>query len=330
MDFQKGDNISITQTSTEGVFIGVENEEMFVISIHQHTVPVLKRNIKKIAFDWTDDDRLKKRKLKTITTEQKPHVTYAAGSQWDAGTYIVLFPETTTGADTPTSFRVYIIHQDPNELKCTYKLSKDHTHIFTHTLTVGAFQCGFIHQLAIEQLHEAPEFQLTFEWQDPLIGHQKVKSAFKLRPKRLFSLLHQLTHGDITYITIPIDTSAQHADDNYVAHDIPLKAENKIQQLLAAKKRIDEVDLHIEKLCTDHHHLTNAQIIQIQLDYFDKIIHHAIMLNQDALTVIHGVGKGRLKEEIHNLLSMYKEVRHFISDWSPRYGYGATQIFFYT
>ncbi len=46
------------------------------------------------------------------------------------------------------------------------------------------------------------------------------------------------------------------------------------------------------------------------------------------LIVIHGVGKGRLKDEIHEILKTKKEVKSFINQYDPRFGYGATEIIF--
>jgi hypothetical protein len=39
------------------------------------------------------------------------------------------------------------------------------------------------------------------------------------------------------------------------------------------------------------------------------------------------VGTGKLKDEIHEVLKARREVRSFINQYDPRYGYGATEIF---
>ena len=43
---------------------------------------------------------------------------------------------------------------------------------------------------------------------------------------------------------------------------------------------------------------------------------------------IHGVGKGKLKAEIHELLKVKKGVKNFVNQYSDAYGYGATEVFF--
>jgi predicted component of type VI protein secretion system len=40
------------------------------------------------------------------------------------------------------------------------------------------------------------------------------------------------------------------------------------------------------------------------------------------------VGTGKLKEEVHDILKVRKEVSRFINQYEPRFGYGATEIFF--
>jgi hypothetical protein len=88
------------------------------------------------------------------------------------------------------------------------------------------------------------------------------------------------------------------------------------------------VDLHIEKICADYKGLSNAEIILLQLDTFEKYFHLAWVHHLGSLTVIHGVGKGTLKSEIHRWLKDRPEVRSFENRYHPLYGNGATVIQF--
>jgi dsDNA-specific endonuclease/ATPase MutS2 len=42
--------------------------------------------------------------------------------------------------------------------------------------------------------------------------------------------------------------------------------------------------------------------------------------------IIHGVGKGRLKEMIHARLKRHSDVEHFKNEYHERYGWGATEV----
>ena len=89
-----------------------------------------------------------------------------------------------------------------------------------------------------------------------------------------------------------------------------------------------ELDLHIENLLTEWRGLKNIAILAIQLNEFQRYLDLAISHHQHSMIVIHGLGRGRLKEEIHEILKQTAEVERFVNEYHPRYGYGATEIFF--
>jgi dsDNA-specific endonuclease/ATPase MutS2 len=88
------------------------------------------------------------------------------------------------------------------------------------------------------------------------------------------------------------------------------------------------VDLHIEKLCYDYRGLSNAEIITLQLETLEKYFYLAWVHHLGSLTVIHGVGTGKLKSEVHKWLSNRPEVHSFECRYHPLYGNGATVIQF--
>ena len=90
------------------------------------------------------------------------------------------------------------------------------------------------------------------------------------------------------------------------------------------------VDLHIEKLTDNWKMLDNYAIIDLQLKTFEKYYELAVAHHQPTLIVIHGVGAGTLRDEIHDILRLKKEVSSFVNRYDPRFGYGATEIFFKT
>ena len=87
-----------------------------------------------------------------------------------------------------------------------------------------------------------------------------------------------------------------------------------------------ELDLHIEKLAGQHHNLPRRDIIRTQLAAFDAYLEKAIRLGVERVFVIHGVGKGRLRDAIATRLIQHPEVQTFKNEYHPKYGYGATEI----
>lgn len=81
-----------------------------------------------------------------------------------------------------------------------------------------------------------------------------------------------------------------------------------------------KVDLHIELLTSNYHYLDNFEIIQMQLNECHKKIQQALDSNISKLIIVHGIGAGVLKSEVHKLLKNYK-LRFYLSKDA-----GATEV----
>jgi len=89
---------------------------------------------------------------------------------------------------------------------------------------------------------------------------------------------------------------------------------------------IAEVDLHIEQLIDNEKELNNHEKLNIQLAYFSRCLDAAIVHKYKKITFIHGVGQGRLKDEIRKVISeSYPGIK--IQD-APfkKFGLGATEV----
>ncbi|MCH5597177.1 Smr/MutS family protein [Niabella ginsengisoli] len=105
----------------------------------------------------------------------------------------------------------------------------------------------------------------------------------------------------------------------------------KIYNAKEARKHLEParsvVDLHIEKLTDDPSRMSNFEMLTLQLKTFEKFYDLAVSHMQPTLIIIHGVGTGKLRDEIHDALKLKSEVNYFINQYDPKYGYGATEIF---
>ncbi len=86
-----------------------------------------------------------------------------------------------------------------------------------------------------------------------------------------------------------------------------------------------EVDLHIEELVDKPGDLSSFEMLNIQLERFEKELDQAIANNFRKIVFIHGVGNGRLRQEIHSILKKTRGVT-FQDGSYKEYGYGATQV----
>ena len=93
-------------------------------------------------------------------------------------------------------------------------------------------------------------------------------------------------------------------------------------------KPASEIDLHIEKLRDDHLFLNNNEKLDIQLAHFFTNLDAAIVHKLPSIVIIHGVGNGTLRNEIHKAISRHPQVKTFMDARKEKFGYGATEIIF--
>lgn len=112
----------------------------------------------------------------------------------------------------------------------------------------------------------------------------------------------------------------------------------KVQKVTKNKHRVNiekksrkeefvlEVDLHIEKLVKSFKHMTNFDILNLQVDTARGQLEFAIKNRIPRVVFIHGMGEGVLKEELDFLLGRYSEITFQDANYR-KYGLGATEVF---
>jgi Smr domain len=87
-----------------------------------------------------------------------------------------------------------------------------------------------------------------------------------------------------------------------------------------------EVDLHIHELLDKHNHLSNGEIVQIQLEHFERTLRLAEEKKIPRVVFIHGIGQGVLRAEIRKILHNYYPHCTFMDGPYNEYGFGATEV----
>ncbi len=87
------------------------------------------------------------------------------------------------------------------------------------------------------------------------------------------------------------------------------------------------VDLHVEALLPDGPgQRTPAELLELQLQTFEKTLENAIATGMNEITFIHGVGSGSLRSELHRRLGKHPHVKFFEDAQKQKFGYGATKV----
>ena len=89
-----------------------------------------------------------------------------------------------------------------------------------------------------------------------------------------------------------------------------------------------EVDLHIHQLVPKTKHLSNYDMLTIQLDTAQRQLDFAISKRIQRVVFIHGVGNGVLRTELEYLFGRYDNLKFYDADYQ-KYGRGATEVYIF-
>ena len=123
---------------------------------------------------------------------------------------------------------------------------------------------------------------------------------------------------DLVKVEVGTDKAISYGEIGY--------SKDKISKTLKSQKQensqsILKVDLHIELLTNNFQYMDNFEIVQIQLNECHNKIEKALNSNYQKLIIVHGIGTGSLKTEVHNLLNNYKLRYYLLKDG------GATEVY---
>jgi hypothetical protein len=231
-------------------------------------------------------------------------------------------------------FKIYLVNQTDKSYSFIYSQEFAGKPAFNLKNEIQPFRDFYLHDVAFQTLNDNPVFTIQFSLLPPDKSKAPyINTSVKLKPKTVFKNIEDLKEKNEPAIQVMLFKeypAKQYEEQPYVAPSV-LKAykhyeASQAKQHLEAARSI--IDLHIEKLSDNWKHLINFEILSLQLKEFEKWYHLALAHYLPSFIVIHGIGSGKLRDEIHDILKTKKEVKTFVNQYHPRFGYGATEIFF--
>ncbi len=339
MKYQVGDDIVVTHSNDEGKVVEIMSDKMVLIEVKgvkfpaymdQIDFPYFKRFSAKKLFP---DSRKPKVYIDQVQKEKRRDEVKV-----EEGIWLLLFPKFDTdifGDELVEKFKIYVVNKTETAYDFTYKLYFFGKVDFEITSELLPFKDFYLNDIPFENVNDSPSFDFEFSLLKPQKGKADyVEAQYKVKPKQLFKKVEELKEKNLPSINfLLID---KYPDKEFVDNKLDMSkltaAGYKIYDASNAKQHLEQsrsvVDLHIEKIVDDWKGMSNHEIILRQLKEFEKWYEVAVANYQKNLIVIHGIGKGRLKEEIHELLKTKSEVKSFFNQYDPRFGWGATEILF--
>ncbi len=335
MKYQVGDTVLLIHSNEEGQIIDIINDKMVMVNVKGIKFPAYLDQIDFPYFKRFSEKKAGVRKPKQYVDDikkEKSNAKYKVGE----GVWLALLPvfdKDVFDDDIVEKFRLYLVNQTESCFAFTYELSLDGEAEFELKNEVLPLSDFYLHDVPFENLNDAPKFWFEFSLTKPDKTKAEYYETFlKLRAKQVFQKIEEMKlkqEASFSYLLFEQypDRIPEEKPDLAKLSAAGYKIYESAKTKAGAPPRT-VVDLHIEKL-TDHwQKMGNAEKLDLQLKTFEKYYDLALQHHQSMLIVVHGMGTGKLRDEIHALLRHKKEVKSFVNQFHPSFGYGATEIYF--
>ncbi len=214
-----------------------------------------------------------------------------------------------------------------------------HVEDFSHA--GSAMELG---ELLADDLNDHPEIDARVQRQTTAGTDDPMERIIKVKPKQFFNrmqfvpILQMPVHHFILFDRLEQNAESPAPDDDlkaYTRQHIKTTSAKAPPTNSRAYPLFDvhdfatfepEIDLHIEKLVTNWQKLSSADILRTQMHRCRAFLDKAIRLGVSNVFIIHGLGEGKLRSEVAELLRNHPHVRRFENNFHPKYGFGATEV----
>jgi len=328
MKFEVGDLAILKKSGEEAIIIKYINDDLVEVEVDNVHFPIFVDELETPYLKWFSDQRAKAQQTKmdniAILPQQEKtdapkgfHFSFSPLYHYDGF------------EDVVNQLKVYFTNQTPYSIELEYECLLNETVLFSYKQRILPYASVHLHDVAFAEMSQGPRFCCVLLQTSQKHLQNSFSETIRIKPKKLFEYISQLQKSlkPLFHVTIAKDFPAL---SNEIKEMPTLKKRvQKIMEPTAQKtKYIPEIDLHLENIAAHVHGLNNFEILTLQLNALEDALDQAIGAHQQSMIIIHGVGKGKLKEEVHAVLRDNFSVDFFIHDWMPRYGYGATEVFF--
>jgi hypothetical protein len=334
MKFQVGDKVLVLHSDEEGEIIDILNDKMVMVEVRGVKFPAYIDQIDFPYFKRFSQKKLfppkKEKKYIEDVRKEKASKQKVVDGMWLS--FLPSFQTDEFGDDIVVSLKIHLVNHTEEAYHFIYNQQFLGNNSFDLKNVIQPFEDFYLHDISFGDMSDSPSFSFEFS----LVTPQKQKAEYyesflKPKAKQIFERIEKLKEkGEATFTyklfdKYPDKVEEEKPDYTFTPGTKPYNIKDARNHLPPART---VVDLHIEKLTDNWKGLTNTAILDIQLREFEKWYDLAIAHRLPQLIVIHGIGKGRLRDDIHDILRRKKQVRSFVNQFHPSFGWGATEIYF--
>lgn len=335
MKYQIGDKIIVLHSDEEGKVIDIINDKMVMIEVRGVKFPAYMDQIDFPYFKmFTEKKLVPKKKIFIDDVKKEKKAPRKKTTDGVFLSFVPVFDKDVFDDDLVDKLKVYLINQNEEPYNFEYHLYFSGEPNFQLKSSIDGLADFYLHDIDFDDMSDNPRFDVIFSLQNE---HKKkapyFETSLKPKGKQLFKKIEELQQKNEASFSYELfKTYPDRVEEERVDLSRLSNAGYKVYDAKQVRKNLPParsvIDLHIEKLTDSWKQLTNFEILTMQLNEFEKYYELAVAHHQKELIVIHGVGEGKLREEIHEILKYKNEVKSFINQYHHLYGYGATEIFF--
>ncbi|HUQ65829.1 MAG TPA: Smr/MutS family protein [Flavitalea sp.] len=338
MKFQIGDRVIVLHSDEEGEVVDVINNKMVMVDVRGVKFPAY---IDQLDFPYfkrfTENKPVFPAKKSKKFIDEIPREKKIQADKSQTGVWLTFIPVMDTdefGDEIVDDLKIHLINRTETPFNFEYSLEYFGKPDFELKNSIPPFHDFYIHDMPFENMNDSPTFNIVFSLQKPDKKKAEIfETSLKLKPKQVFSRIQEIRRkGEATFSYQVLDKYPDRTVEDKMEMSPLLKKGYKVYPASAARQHLEpakhEIDLHIEKLTKDHASLNAFEKLTLQLQTLEKYVDLAVAHRQPSMIIIHGVGTGKLKDEVHEILKTRRDVKSFINRYHQSYGYGATEVFF--
>ncbi len=336
MKFQIGDTVRLQHSGEEGIIVEILGEGLVRVEVEGMDFPVFEDQLEFPYFERFVEMRKTRKRDKgkiegaAIPTEKKEKRERKA-----SGMFLSILPVYDQVEELKVNhLKLYLINETDYSYTFDCKEYMKDCLAFEVKSQVMPFNQFYLKDFPFDCLNDRPRLEFIFIPDDATADMlPSYTFVLKLKPRQVIKKIADLNHGQQAMFSYTL----------FEEYPLKTKTNDAYWDLPAAPASVSfyrpgaasagsglpyELDLHIEKLTDDYRGMTPTDMLLLQISTLQHALTRAIAHRQYSMVVIHGIGKGVLKKEVHAILQQTPEVKRFVNQFDFRYGFGATEIFF--
>lgn len=339
MKFQVGDKVLVLHSEEEGEVVDIINNKMVMVDVRGVKFPAYIDQLDFPYFKRFSEMNKAAQPAKRLKKhiDEVPREKIVPGDKSQTGIWLTFIPVMDTddfGDEVVEDLKIHLVNRTSKAYKFEYSLDYIGKPGFELSNQVNSFQDFYIHDMPFENMNDSPAFNFVFSLMPPEKGKAESFETFlKLKPKQVFNKIEEIKKkGEATFSYRLLEQYPDRPVEEKLEISSLANKGYKIYSASSARQHLEpakhEIDLHIEKLTPEQETLNSFEKLMLQIQTLEKYLDLAVAHHLPSMIAIHGVGTGKLRDEIHEVLRMRRDVKSFINRYHPAYGYGATEIFF--